>query len=118
MANHLQYQLDSAKKQRSFAWAKYYSQMEAEATNANIIINMIEIPHNPPQQRELPPHITQEFYEMACELRRKYECPCCLEMVNKDTIKITNCGHIYDEACLNILKAQADPKCAVCRRKL
>jgi len=119
MANLVpQYQLDSAKKQRAFAWAKYYNQMADEAENANIIVNMVQIPHDPPATREMPPHITQEFYEMACALRKKYECPCCLELVNKNTIKITFCGHIYDATCLNILKSQADPKCAVCRKKI
>jgi hypothetical protein len=111
-------QLASMKKQKAFAWAKYYTEIAEEATNAAIIINMVQVPHNPPAVRELPPHITQEFYDMACQLRRKFECPCCLELVNKDNIKITTCGHIYCDMCLETLKAQADPKCAVCRRKI
>ena len=117
MAN-LQSQLNSAKKQKSFAWAKYYEQMGEYATNANVIINMVQMPHNPPPITEFPPHITQEFYDMACALRKKFECPCCMEMVTKENIKITTCGHIYDSVCLNILKEQVNPKCAVCRRKI
>lgn len=114
----LQQQLTNMTKQRGVAWAKYYEVMRNDATNANIIITMLGVPHNPPKETELPPHITQEFYEMACELRRKFECPCCLEIVNKDNIKITTCGHIYDDACLTLMKAQDDPKCAMCRRKI
>ena len=108
----------SLKKQKAFAWAKYYETMANDAENARIIVAMAGIAHNPPAQAELPAHITQEFYDMACKLRRTFECPCCLELVDKDNIKITSCGHIYDENCLNILKAQENPKCAMCRRKL
>jgi len=112
-------QVENLKKQRAFAWAKYYSEMAAEADNARVIIQYVNIAHGAPTTAEyLPPHITQEFYEMAVQLRRKFECPVCLEVVNKDTIQITHCGHVYCKPCIETLKTGADPKCAVCRRKI
>jgi len=67
---------------------------------------------------DIPTHITDEMYEMACELRKQYACPCCLEQVNKETIKITYCGHIYCKSCLDTLKSEVDSKCSVCRKSL
>jgi hypothetical protein len=113
-------QLENLKKQKAYAWGKYYEQMGNDANNAIVLVQYANVAHAPAAQRpaDIPTHITDELYTMACELRRKFECPCCLEMVSKETIQITHCGHIYDKDCLAILKAQADPKCAVCRRKI
>ena len=93
--------------------------MADEAENARVIIQYVNVPTGAAAAPAfLPPHITQEFYEMAVQLRRKFECPVCLEVVSKDTIQITHCGHVYCKNCIEIVKALADPKCAVCRRKI
>jgi hypothetical protein len=110
----------SCKKGKAFAWAKYYESMTARATQAVIILHQAGLPtsHTVPLPTECPAHIAREFWEMANQLHREFSCPICMDVVNGDTIKITHCGHIYCDGCLTTLKAQADPKCAVCRRKL
>jgi len=108
-------------RQRKVAWAKYYEQLGREADRAVVIVNYANVRQgNSAQNRpaDIPTHITDEMYEMACELRKQYTCPCCLEQVNKETIKITYCGHIYCKTCLDTLKSEVDSKCAVCRKSL
>ena len=108
-------------RQRKIAWAKYYEQLGREADRAVIIVNHANVRHgNSAGNRpaDIPTHITDEMYEMACELRKQYTCPCCLEQVNKETIKITYCGHIYCKSCLDTLKSEVDSKCAVCRKSI
>jgi hypothetical protein len=110
----------SCKKAKAFAWAKYYQSMTTRATTTLVILQQAGLPtsHTEAVPTECPAHIAREFWEMANELRREFTCPICMDVVNGDTIKITTCGHIYCSGCLTTLKAQADPKCAVCRRKL
>jgi hypothetical protein len=115
---------DNAWKQRSVAWAKYYEVINEEMERARTIIQFVN-PANVgnarvvlPPREELPTHITQELYEMAEKLKKKYDCPICLDMVTKETIKITFCGHIYCDTCLTALKATTNPVCGICRRKL
>jgi hypothetical protein len=108
------------KKQKSFAWAKYYDSIYNRMRDATIILNIAPITLN--NQGEvtpkelLPSHITQEFYDMAVELKKTFSCPVCLELVNKDNIQITFCGHIYCNDCLTTLKNMPKSKCAVCRK--
>ena len=110
----------SCRKGKAFAWAKYYESMATRATQAYVILHQAGLPtsHAVPVPTECPAHIAREFWEMANQLHREFSCPICMDVVSGTTIKITSCGHIYCDACLTTLKAQHDPKCAVCRRKL
>ena len=65
---------------------------------------------------ELPSHITQEFLDMAIQLNKTYTCPCCYELVNKETIHITFCGHILCKGCLD--QIVSPKKCPTCRKGL
>ena len=111
-------------RQRKLAWAKYFEECRRRADMAYNVVRFIPVPA-PAREGPtiifpdmIPPHITKEFFDMALELRKEFNCPICYEMVNKDTIEITYCGHIYCKECLEALKKQPDPKCAVCRKKL
>jgi hypothetical protein len=108
-ANQLRSQLEYAKKQKAFAWAKYYQTITEEVGRAEIIVRCVN---------DFPQHIANELVELATELHKKFDCPICLEMVSKETIAITWCGHIYDKTCLETLKAQPDATCGICRKKL
>jgi len=58
-------------------------------------------------------HLKTQFIEMYDELKKKTECPICLEDITKENIKITNCGHIFCKTCELKLS-----NCAVCRKKI
>jgi hypothetical protein len=116
MAQDIHY---SCKKQKAFAWAKFYDSMATRAETTLVILQQAGLPlHGAPTQSECPAHIVKEFWEMANELRKEFSCPICYDVVGKDTIKITMCGHIYCSTCLDALQTQAEPKCAVCRKAL
>jgi hypothetical protein len=112
--------LDWANKRCKFAWAKFY-----ESTN-----NAHDLDHA--QHRTLtrvvsedaiPTHIKTELKTMAETLKKKWECPICLDFIPDGTLEITNCGHFYCKGCLDQLKASARREgkdkweCGVCRRK-
>ena len=118
-------QITSLKKQKSFAWAKFYEAESQTADNTNGIVAMLNISGVPRENGELirpvvlPPHITLEFMEMAEKLNKHHTCPCCLDLVNSTTIHITWCGHILCKSCYEILKTSAGttkPKCPTCRK--
>lgn len=98
------------KKQRAFAWAKYYEEINNGVVVANSINNLMK-------GIDIPQHITTEFITMADELKKMYTCPVCLEFVNKETIQITYCGHIYCKPCLDHIKTNMK-KCAICRKTI
>jgi translation initiation factor 1 (eIF-1/SUI1) len=110
----------SCKKSKAYAWAKYYEAMGRQADNAVIVVRQVPMQYNRGviTVDTIPTHFSTEFIEMAKELRKEFSCPICFDMVNSDTIDITHCGHIYCKTCMTALKAQEDPKCAICRKKL
>lgn len=107
-------QLENAKRGRAFAWAKYY---EAVIGDHNFNIGQYTaITNTYVGETELPKHLCDEFAAMAMALKKKIECPICLEVIQTEpngVLKITNCGHKYCEPCYD----QID-KCAICRKKI
>ena len=125
----MNYQIGSIKKQKAFAWFKYFEAKNDESQNANVIIRyVVDAGINRDERgqlerpEKLPQHITQEFFDMASRLNKEYTCPCCFELVNKDTIHITWCGHILCKECYESLKDNAPlsngrkAKCPMCRK--
>ena len=113
-------QLTYARRQKAYAWAKYYEQTHRAltadrghyATYTRVVAD-----------DAIPEHIKNELKEMATALKKKWECPVCLDMIEDGDLDITNCGHYYCKPCLAQLKqTQKDAgkdkwECAVCRRK-
>jgi hypothetical protein len=119
----LQQKLSYAVAQRKFAWAKYYEEVNrdhhvAYAHHGGLVAAAAE--------PTIPAHIKAALTEMATTLKKKYECPVCIEMIEPDNIVITNCGHFYCKGCLDAIKAaaraadarpEAKYECPTCRRK-
>jgi hypothetical protein len=116
----LQQKLNYSNRRVKFAWAKFYEQKNAEL-------------HADRQHREryikvsvepcIPEHIKDEMKAMAVALKKKWECPVCMDMIDDDTLEITNCGHCYCKPCLEqwkeTCKKQGHDKwsCGLCNRK-
>jgi hypothetical protein len=120
-------QIESLKRQKAFAWAKYYESEAERADGTNGIVIMLERSGIARQggelvtPTELPPHITAEFMEMATKLNKEHTCPVCLDLVTSATIHITWCGHILCKGCYEQLKTtagEAKPKCPACRKNI
>ena len=112
-------ELIRVRRQKAFAWAKYYEQVNTAHTNDRAAFRRITTVSAEPS---IPAHIKTEFLEMAAALQKRWECPVCLGMIDDGGLEITNCGHYYCKGCLTALQTAArtahKPKwdCAVCRR--
>jgi len=118
--NILRGQLNSAHKQRSFAWAKYY-----ESVNDRLNDDYNNYARVAPLRNDtnIPQHIKDDIVKMMDELKKHWECPICIEMIKPMDLDITNCGHYFCKGCLKKHKDLAkssgqECKCPNCRRKI
>jgi hypothetical protein len=109
--NKLYKQINSLIKQKAFAWAKNYELMDELH---EVYINQIEQNNQVLVcSDELPIHLVKELEDATDILKKKVECPICMETIQKGNLKITGCGHKYCGECF----AHID-KCAICRKKI
>tara|TARA_R110002012_G_C11474596_1_gene594343 strand:- start:450 stop:803 length:354 start_codon:yes stop_codon:yes gene_type:complete len=103
-----------AKKQKAYAWAMFYKQIEenheAELSHYNHIQAIQAVPV---AIKNLPQNLVNEFAEMSIELKKKLDCPICLEVIEKGELTITGCGHKYCKNCRKNIDV-----CAICRKKI
>jgi hypothetical protein len=94
--------LDWSKKRCKFAWAKYYETLnqahDTDHAQHRAITRVVS-------EDAIPAHIKAELKEMALTLKKKWDCPICLEFIPDGTLEITNCGHYYCKPCLTQLQA-------------
>jgi len=116
----LQQRLQYANARVKFAWAKYYEEVNRDHHVAFAHHTGLAAAASEPS---IPTHIKASLTEMATALKKKYECPVCISMIEPDDLAITNCGHFYCKDCLEAIKSAAraahQPKyeCPICRRK-
>jgi len=120
--------LEFAVAQKKFAWAMLYRATGERAYYANVIAHLFERSSETgvlERPTVLPPHITEEFFEMASQLNREYTCPVCLDLTTKDTFHLTSCGHILCKVCYERMKTDAAahnphnrPSCPICRKNI
>lgn len=107
--------LEQQKKRTSYAWAKYYASENERLADDTQQYTIIQRVVN--DCENMPTHIIQELEQQAIALKKKIECPICLDVIEPGTLDITRCGHKYCKTCLDKLK-ETTKKCAVCRRKI
>ena len=109
-----------AKKQKAYAWAKYYEQVNQQLHDDHgnyAVFNQVA------DDRAIPAHIKTQMKEMATALQKKWECPVCVDMIEDADLVITNCGHFYCKGCLDAWKKTCKDrgdekwKCCSCNRK-
>ncbi len=100
----------SLDRQRRFAWGMYYRECSRSHDDDYATYNTIK--NAAASTPEIPVHVLNEFKEMLEALRKKIECPVCLEVIEHSVdIEFTPCGHKYCGECLKRLE-----KCAICRK--
>ena len=105
----------SCNKRVAYAWAKFYEATRLRHTTDvetyRVINQTIDV---------LPEHIKSQYLEMMTELKKSWDCPICMEMIQPDNLDITNCGHFFCKPCLTSLVGRTgeECKCPVCRRKI
>ena len=101
-------QIGSLKRQKAFAWAKFYESEESSHEQVgNVYRRMTNV------EEDLPTHLLIEFQEMTSLLKKMIECPICLEVIEDGQLEITHCGHKYCQACRSQIT-----QCAICRKSL
>lgn len=105
-------------RQKSYAWAMYYKEIEQEYNlaydNYEINVSIMEI-NNEEKENILPNCLICEIEEMSAKLKKIIDCPVCMEIIKKGELVITGCGHKYCKTCY---KNPLLTKCAICRKKL
>ena len=108
----VQSQLRYSKKQTAYAWAKYYeAEREGLIGDIGVYNNLNQLPP------ETPEFVLTQIKDLMIELKKKVECPICLDVIDPEKLGISKCGHKYCKDCLDRLKTTSK-KCAVCRKTL
>lgn len=114
----LQSRLNWARRQKAYAWAKFYEARTDNLRQDRIVYRTIEN-----TTELLPAHIKTEFLEMAKTLKKKWECPVCMDFIEEDKLEITMCGHFYCKGCLEKWKQTEKDKgkekwkCGLCNKQ-
>lgn len=103
------------RRQKAFAWAKYYEAInEAHTGNVAHYNTLEQVVEEVP---ELPKHLVDEYKQMLKDLHKEIECPICMEIIDgvefSRELKITGCGHKYCNDCFDKID-----ECAICRKKI
>ena len=113
----LKTQNKSLEYQRSFAWAKYYSEVRdrhleqvVQFTTTDVLLNTIE-----EQDEAIPQFVVNELNDLHKQLKTAIECPICYEIL--DNFELSKCGHKYCITCLDKL-IETSNKCALCKKQL
>ena len=120
MTEHLQKKLDWANKRVKYAWAKYYDQVNHALREDHVHYDTLS---RVADDRSIPEHIKTQLKEMSMALKKKWECPVCLDMIDNEALEITNCGHYYCKYCLAQWKTTCSVngsttwKCGMCNRR-
>ena len=119
--------IDRKERARKYAWGKYFGECN---DHHHTLMNMLQTArslnllvaqnHSSPGEgvENVPQHLATEIEEMVNELKKQLECPICLDEIATGQLAITGCGHKYCKTCLDHLKTQVSPQCAMCRRAI
>lgn len=111
-----QQKIASLTRQKAYAWAKYFEEVNNELEMYIVQYDMNERiveSRTDDGEKALPPCLLGEIGEMMEKLKKEIECPICLNRLSRETLAITTCGHKYCKECFERLE-----QCAICRRKL
>ena len=103
---------DTNKRQTAFAWAKYYEEVNTNHEWDSKMYNLYQ------EQTTGTEYLTKQLKDCFIELKKKIECPICLEVIELENLKISNCGHKYCNECYEQLMKVEKPECSLCKRKL
>jgi hypothetical protein len=99
---------NASKKAVAYAWSRYYNEVDR---NMDLHRKYCEIVNG--MSSEIPTHLLDEMKELYNLLKKEIECPICMEIIENSTLKITNCGHKYCNACYDRIE-----ECSICRKKI
>jgi len=108
----LQTKIRSLEKGKKYAWGKYYGEVNNQLNqNTTQYIRMKEFVET------IPTHIKDEYIKMLDELKKEIECPICMDIIQKNDLQLSNCGHKYCKTCYDRILRDSN-KCAICKKQL
>ena len=109
-------QVEQLKRQRAYAWSRYYKECNERHEAVIEIMNKI------------PEHLVKELEELTIALGKEIECPICMCAIPKGELKITCCGHKFCNTCASQMKEMDEIKrredrdhkstCPICRKNV
>lgn len=57
-------------------------------------------------------HLKRQFVELYEQANKSCECPVCFELMGKDTVNVSSCGHLTCKECYSKMT-----ECPICRKK-
>lgn len=108
-------QAEMNKKKAKYAWGRYFQQRNA------LFELQREIYYKVQGQTEPSGFLMNFIKELYDKSKVAVECPICLDVIDKDNLTTTNCGHNFHECCLAQLKDTAEGNsvpCPMCRTPL
>ena len=115
--------IKSLEAQVKASWRKYYLLLEMFQpileSNSQLVKKLGDINLEEP----LPKHIVNELVDNAKKLNIEFSCPICFDVLKKDTIYMTRCGHKLCLSCYDTLKdnkplAHNYVSCPTCRARV
>ena len=110
------------KKDKSYAWAQYYSIRNKLFETQQDIYTQIEnddgvgVIYN-------HDHLQKFISELYAKAKVDVECAICMETITSETLDTTKCGHNFHKECMNSVKEKREVgnnfvDCPICRTKL
>jgi hypothetical protein len=110
----------SCNKRIAYAWARYYEEVNRRhiSDHNNYVLLQNKIIQETVDA--IPAHIKEMIVQMSEELKKTWECPVCLDMIEPKSLEITNCGHYFCKDCIVKYRSEhpVDCVCPVCRRSI
>ena len=107
-------QYKAQEKKAKMGWAKYYSLLEEDHSQQVIYSErLVEV-----STKEMPEHIRRELISLLEQVKKKINCPICLDVIPTGEIDMTQCGHKFCKTCMNKLKETPQPQCSICRKRI
>ena len=110
----LETDLAQVRSARRYAWGQFYEKQEEHYILQTETYNTIkQFKDKITEVETIPIHIQNEYKEMCGLLKKKLDCPICLDLIEPNQLQISSCGHKYCKDCYSHID-----KCAICRKML
>jgi len=106
---------------RSYAWAMYFSEVEAGLENNLYYLSQLSSVRNDEKQNKtLTPFLESMIQKLYLKAKEKTDCCICLDTIQSIDLKPHFCGHIFHKECWKAYEAShigdgKKIKCPLCR---
>ena len=109
-----------ARKQKAFAWAKYYKEVARRLDSDYANYQLMVVIKTEETSKAMPDHLIKSISDMSAALKKTWDCAICQDIIKPGELDITTCGHFFCKGCLEEHKQRSagDCKCPTCRHKL